>query len=45
LRKARLASGAGAVSETVYALIIEAVDALPNSLGVTAELFGDLGVA
>jgi hypothetical protein len=43
--KARLASGAWAVSETVYAFGIEAVDALPNSLGVTAELFGDLGVA
>jgi hypothetical protein len=44
-RKARLASGAGTISETVYALVIEAVDARPDGLGVTAELFGDLGVA
>jgi hypothetical protein len=44
-RKARPASGAGTVSETVYALGIEAVDTLPDGLGVTAELFGDPGVA
>ena len=44
-RKARLASGAGAISETVYALGVEAVDALPDGLRVTAELFGDLDVA
>jgi hypothetical protein len=32
-RQARLASGAGAVCETVvYALVIEAVDALPDGL-------------
>jgi hypothetical protein len=44
-RKAWPASGAGSVSEPLYALGIEAVDALPDGLGTTAELFGDLGVA
>jgi hypothetical protein len=43
--KARLASGAGTISESVYALVVEAVNALPDGLGVTAELFGDLDVA
>lgn len=42
---ARPAPGAGAVSETIYALGIEAVDALSDGFGVTAGLFGDLGVA
>jgi hypothetical protein len=45
LRKALPAPGAEAVCEPIYALGIETVDALPNGLGVTAELFGDLGVA
>jgi hypothetical protein len=45
LCKARLASGTRAISETVYALVIEAVDALADGLGVTSKLFGDLGVA
>jgi hypothetical protein len=34
-----------AVSETIYALGFEAVDALSDGFGVTAGLFGDLGVA
>ena len=32
------------ISETVYALGIEAVDTLPHSLGVTAKFLSDLGV-
>jgi len=45
LCKAWPAPGTEAVSETVYALSIEAVDALPNGLGVTAQFLSYLGCA
>jgi hypothetical protein len=41
----RPAPGAWAISETGNALLIEAVDALADGLGVTSKFLSDLGVA
>lgn len=40
-----LTVGARTVAEPIYAQGIEAVDAFSDGFGVTAEPFGDLGVA